>query len=250
MLTTTPVKKNHSKTVITATLIGIVMIAVYLLIPSIMTAQTQEQKEWLLRFSQEQKVKWQTERTIAESTAKKFNMPIRKTLADGRTIELQRFENGMPKYFITENLNAARTLSTDDVWPGGSGGFSLSGANETLGEWDAGRVRIEHQEFNGRATQVDGSPTNHYHSTHVAGTMIAAGVDPNAKGMSYQGILRAYDWNSDLSEMATAAAAGLKVSNHSYGYITAIPKITIMGFMTVAPKTWMILLGMLLITSS
>jgi hypothetical protein len=220
MLTTTPVKKNHSKTVITATLIGIVMIAVYLLIPSIMTAQTQEQKEWLLRFSQEQKVKWQTERTIAESTAKKFNMPIRKTLADGRTIELQRFENGMPKYFITENLNAARTLSTDDVWPGGSGGFSLSGANETLGEWDAGRVRIEHQEFNGRATQVDGSPTNHYHSTHVAGTMIAAGVDPNAKGMSYQGILRAYDWNSDLSEMATAAAAGLKVSNHSYGYIT------------------------------
>jgi hypothetical protein len=50
--------------------------------------------------------------------------------------------------------------------------------------------------------------------------MIAAGVDANAKGMSYQAVLRAYDWNSDLSEMSAAAAAGLRASNHSYGFIT------------------------------
>jgi hypothetical protein len=50
--------------------------------------------------------------------------------------------------------------------------------------------------------------------------MIASGVDPNAKGMSYQGTLAAYDWGVDDFEMSTAAAAGMNVSNHSYGTIT------------------------------
>lgn len=38
--------------------------------------------------------------------------------------------------------------------------------------------------------------------------------------MSYQGTLVCYDWNDDQSEMATAAGNGMKVSNHSYYYIT------------------------------
>ena len=50
--------------------------------------------------------------------------------------------------------------------------------------------------------------------------MVAAGAIASAKGMAYQGNLLAYDWNSDLSEMATAAATGLEISNHSYGYIS------------------------------
>ncbi len=32
--------------------------------------------------------------------------------------------------------------------------------------------------------------------------------------------LDAYDWDDDESEMAAAAAAGLKVSQHSYGLVT------------------------------
>jgi hypothetical protein len=38
--------------------------------------------------------------------------------------------------------------------------------------------------------------------------------------MSFQGKLAAYDWDYDESEMASAAASGMNVSNHSYGYIT------------------------------
>jgi len=64
----------------------------------------------------------------------------------------------------------------------------------------------------------DGTSGTHYHSTHVAGTMIAAGVDPYAKGMAPLAELEAYDWNSDDAEMAAAAAAGALVSNHSYGF--------------------------------
>ena len=132
-------------------------------------------------------------------------------------------ERGHPVYYETNNLNAAKTISTDDVWPGGSGGFSLDGAATVLGElgmWDGGGVRLTHQEFGGRVSQMDSPSGTHYHSTHVAGTMVAAGVYPNAKGMSFAGTLAAYDWNSDNSEMAAAAAAGMNVSNHSYGYAT------------------------------
>jgi hypothetical protein len=128
-----------------------------------------------------------------------------------------------PFWLRTENLDAARTVSSDDVWPGGSGGFAITGAGATpgrLGVWDAGGVRTSHQEFGGRATQIDSPSSTHYHSTHVAGTLIASGVDGGAKGMSPAGRLDCYDWDSDTSEMATAAAGGMWLSNHSYGYVT------------------------------
>jgi hypothetical protein len=130
------------------------------------------------------------------------------------------FENGVPVYNTTFNAGGAALINTNKVYPGGSAGLSLTGAGQTLGMWDGGRTRIEHQEFGGRATQMDGAATNNFHATHVAGTMIAAGVVPAAKGMSYAANLHAYDWNSDASEMTSAASAGLKVSQHSYGFIT------------------------------
>jgi len=147
-----------------------------------------------------------------------------KQLNANRDIELMYIdERGMPRYLAVENLNAARTVSTDDVWPGGSYGFNLSGAGTTFGKlavWDGGGVRWTHQELSGRVLQVDNPSGTNYHSTHVAGTMIGSGVVGQAKGMSYQAVLGAYDWDSDDSEMATAAAMGLQVSSHSYGTIT------------------------------
>lgn len=131
--------------------------------------------------------------------------------------------HGMPRFYTTENLNAAISVNTDDVWPGGSAGYALSGAGTApgeLGEWDAGGVRTTHQELAGRAAQMDAPAGLHSHSTHVAGTLIAGGVYGPAKGMSYQGTLAAYDWNDDAAEMATAAAAGMLASNHSYGFAT------------------------------
>jgi hypothetical protein len=131
---------------------------------------------------------------------------------------------GRPLYYTTDNLIAAQTVSTDEIWPGGSGGFNLTGSSTALGElgiWDAGGVRTTHQEFaTGRVTQMDSPGGLHFHATHVAGILVAEGVDPNAKGMSYQAPLAAYDWTDDNVEMATAAAGGMTVSNHSYGYIT------------------------------
>lgn len=69
----------------------------------------------------------------------------------------------------------------------------------------------------------DGSTNQSSHATHVAGTVSAAGVDADAKGMAPNVLVDSYDWLFDQSEMITAAATApgqpgkLTISNHSYG---------------------------------
>ncbi|HEY1215941.1 MAG TPA: S8 family serine peptidase, partial [Bryobacteraceae bacterium] len=103
-------------------------------------------------------------------------------------------------------------------------GLNLSGSSANMkgkiAVWDEGLVRPTHVELAGRVTQADGSTTLSDHSTHVSGTLIAAGVNPLAKGMSYGAqLLNCYDFDDDESEMSKAAANGLLVSNHSYADI-------------------------------
>jgi len=129
---------------------------------------------------------------------------------------------GMPLYLSTENnILAAATIGTTKLWPGGSTGLNLSGSSsnmkDKLAMWDGGKVRSTHVELTGRVKQTDATE-NSDHATHVAGTMIASGVNPLAKGMSF-GLqeLLAYDFSGDNSEMM-AAASNLLISNHSYGF--------------------------------
>ncbi len=143
----------------------------------------------------------------------------RLALPDGRVAELQRLMNGQPLGYITLNLNAARTVSTDLVWPGGQEGLNLTGIGITAGLWDEGGVLATHQEFGSRAILEDNPVTTSNHATHVAGTMIASGIVLEAQGMAGEASLRSYDWNTDGAEMAAAAADGLILSNHSYSYI-------------------------------
>lgn len=184
-------------------------------------SQTKAELDWLLKFADDQEKISTVEKITAESLATARKMPIRTESSDGTIIELMRFENNHPVYYITEsNLDAAKTLSTDRVWPGGLGGFSLTGGTDTLGIWDGGKVRSTHQELNGRFIPGDGAGSLSDHATHVAGTMIASGINSSAKGMSYQARIKGYEWTNDVSEMASAATFRLRVSNHSYGTIT------------------------------
>ena len=156
-------------------------------------AQTPQQQEMsaaqraqLLQLAREQDEKWRTERAAAEVLARRFNLPIRQEFPNGRTMELQRFENGLPIYHVTDNLNAAGTISTNRVWFSGGAGLSLNGNDQTLGIWDAGAIRTTHQEFGGRVTQQsDGATALNSHATHVGGTMVAAGAfQAQARGMA------------------------------------------------------------------
>jgi PKD repeat protein len=130
-------------------------------------------------------------------------------------------QNGLILYNTTFNLGAAKTISTDKLWTGGSLGLSLSGQGLTnrLGVWDGSGVLSGHQEFQGRATVPDGSAASVEHATHVAGTMVAFGINANAKGGAFQAPIKSYDWTNDEGEMTSAAAAGMLISNHSYGLI-------------------------------
>ncbi|MEX2596608.1 MAG: S8 family serine peptidase [Salibacteraceae bacterium] len=141
---------------------------------------------------------------------------------NGKVTKLVRFDDlGFPEFYETHNSNAAATTNTDDVHPFGGAGFSLTGSGIEIGEWDGGGVRGTHQELTGRVTQVDSPGSFSDHATHVAGTMLAGGVNTSAKGMAYQATLKAHDFSNDESEMATyAATANAIISNHSYGTIT------------------------------
>ena len=65
----------------------------------------------------------QLDRRALERLAQTGGLPLRQTLSDGRVMELQRLTRGRPVYTITTNLNAARTVSADRVWPGGDLGL-------------------------------------------------------------------------------------------------------------------------------
>jgi hypothetical protein len=159
-------------------------------------------------------------RKNAEVMARLAGIPFRKNLSNSRVLELQRFVPGRgPVYYITNNADAAATVSTDVLWPGGLAGLNLDGAGMVVGEWDGGAIYSAHPDLAGRVTQIDGAATISNHSTHVAGTLIGAGawLLPEARGMAFAASLDAYDWNLDAAEMATAAANGMLLSNHSYG---------------------------------
>jgi hypothetical protein len=173
--------------------------------------------QYLSQLSHDLSLSYQENRARALGMARSKGWVVRKELTDDTVIELQGLdERGMPVYYKTCNIDAADTVSTDEVWPGGSAGLDLTGSGMTIGEWDGGAVRSTHQEFNGRVTLVDSLASLSDHATHVAGTLIAAGIDPAAIGMAHQAELDSYDWNNDKSETANAASDGLMLSNHSY----------------------------------
>ena len=161
------------------------------------------------------------ERQDALRQARTRGYPIQRVLRDGRTIALRRFQNGRPVYYVTDNTNAALTIATTPLLPGGSTGLGLTGLGQVLGIWDGGSVRNTHQELVGRVSNFD--PVGFSaHATHVAGTLIASGQYGPALGMAPAATLRSYDFNSDETEMIIeqALTTPINVSNHSYGLIS------------------------------
>ena len=195
------------------------------------SAQTQTNTPALQKTSQQLAAQYQSFHKILLQTAREKGWPLTLRNKQGRLAYLRGINSqGFPYYVTTtDNIISAATIRTNTLWPGGSTGLSLNGGSAFLkgriAVWDEGLVRPTHVELKGRVTQEDaaqGDTVLSDHSTHVSGTMIAAGVNPVAKGMSFGAqLLQAYDFNNDESEMAKAAAGanGIIVSNHSYADI-------------------------------
>lgn len=173
--------------------------------------------EILSKLSQSFDKEFLEKKNAAIQWAEKKQIPVRKEFLNGRIIELQYLdENFMPVFYETRNSGAAKTTSVNQLHPMGRLQLYLTGNIMTAGIWDGGRVDPDHQELTSRVKLKD-SGIQSNHATHVGGTIIAKGITKNAMGMAPDAELHSYDWNNDLSEMATAAANGLLISNHSYG---------------------------------
>lgn len=151
-----------------------------------------------------------------EEQAKKKNIPVRFE-SEGRRFQLKGFEkDGRPIYYTTWATDAARITGVDELWPS-AGMYDLDGDGMIVYQWDEGGVLLRHVEFGGRAENMDSPREISNHSTHVAGTMAASGVNPRSMGMAPKAKIRAYDWENDMAEFLEAASQGALVANASYG---------------------------------
>ena len=163
-------------------------------------------------------------RAIAVREALARGLPLRVERQDGHIHELADFVDGRPLYRTTLNKNAAISTGADILR---AAPYNADGAGWTVGIWDGGSVRKTHQEFAaGSRVNVMDEAVAADHSTHVGGTVGAAGMVVNAKGMMPTVTIDSYDWNNDISEMTLRGASypgepgKINISNHSYGYYT------------------------------
>ncbi len=174
------------------------------------------------RLVEELRLRQADERARGVELVRALGLPVREVSTNGKVTEVAGVGvDGKPLYLETHNVNAAISTGANilNAVPN-----NLNGSGVIIGMWDGGGGRTTHQEFSGgRMTILDGASAVD-HATHVGGTMIAAGVQANAKGMAPVASVDSYDWNSDFTEMAQRGAAtsneagALYLSNHSYGY--------------------------------
>lgn len=192
--------------------------------------------EFLNNFAKEKSLEFEQRYKKAVQIAEQKGMPIGGSKG-GSAFSLVNYEDetGALIYYSTlNNSTTASSLKTANAKVLHDNGIIGTGMN--VGIWDGGVLTINHQGFMtaGVSRYIVKDNGNNFpgnnqdgreHGPHVAGT-VAAGVygTGNGRGFANGAKVFAYNWNDDLSEMATAAAnqsAPIYTSNHSYGINTA-----------------------------
>lgn len=220
---------------------------IFLFLILVLNAQTAKEKKQILEFSNIDNLIELKESIIQKNkvNAKIINDYIRKNgitkqvLENGNLKEIKYIQNNKPIYVTVDNVNAAISTRTNKLHNGGGLGLNLEGQGMYIAVWDSGTVLLTHQEFLNsdssgyRVTKGETLiTTTSDHGTHVAGTMVAKGTDPNAKGMAPQATITSYDWNNDSVEVIDEITNNaLLLSNHSYG----IPGFNSSGNISVQP---------------
>ena len=146
---------------------------------------------------------------------------------DGSIKKIKYIIDNQPIYVTTHNVGSAEATRTNFLHPGGGLNLDLEGDDMIIGVWDGDNVRDTHTEFQSldltagtRISSPDFGASDAYsnHATHVAGTIIASGLNESAKGMAPKASVISYDWDSDSVEAGNESLDnGLLLSNHSYG---------------------------------
>lgn len=173
---------------------------------------------------------------VAFKIAKEKNLPVSGITPDGRYYELVGvLPGGDLKYLTTYNLGSRTTSRVNSISSGGSLGLNLNGENMLIGILEGTIALDTHIEFtdeSGDSRVIRGenfAPIQSYlnqlgnyefmkfHATHVTGTLIAKGLNPEVKGFAPKAKVKMFNWNNDVAKMTTEASKGMLVSNHSYG---------------------------------
>ena len=135
--------------------------------------------------------------------------------ADGSYHQLAYYDGPLPIYRKTLNVEASLLIGAERA----KREFGLSGKNTRIGLWDLGYPYL-HPEFSSRLfTAIEQTTVSlSTHATHVAGTLIASGLDRKATGFAPDATITSYDWSFDYLEMYAEAGEGLRISNHSYDF--------------------------------
>lgn len=195
-------------------------------------AQTSDQKkviadsydqELLAELAKEYSRTFKADFEAAKAYAAANNIPVTIERKNGGIAVLHKvLEDGSLLYTSTTNEAAGITVRANRLYPGATTGnldLELEGEGIVMGVWDGGLVLPTHELLEGRVQQVDGATGLSSHATHVSGTMIGSGAFQGgaAKGMAPKATLLSNDFDNDFAEMTPLAAAGLLISNHSYG---------------------------------
>jgi hypothetical protein len=131
-----------------------------------------------------------------------------------------------PKKIVTDNLVSALVSHVDEVQ---AAPYGLSGEGVNVSLFELADPQSTHIEFGGRLVShaIGGSTDDKAHATHVSGTIGAAGVQPNAKGMAPKVHIELFclevarnqckgDW-LDLKDTALQPL-GITADNNSWGF--------------------------------
>ncbi|MBD2701126.1 S8 family peptidase [Spirosoma sp. BT702] len=192
---------------------------------SICTVQAQN-------LRQNQAPNWQKDLTLRYNQLRKQTLQLaqrngwflRKNYSRQRILQLQEIDPyGQPIYYTSHNTEAARGTHTLAMHGQGSLPIAFSGNSPVmagrLGLWDGGKVLTTHQEFTGSSARIahkNSASILNDHATHLAGTLVAQGINADAQGMAFGANLSVWDYTDDIIEI-NSAAPDLLISNHAYG---------------------------------
>jgi len=199
------------------------------------TAQTDAQRDWILERSDTtflndfylQCYQEQTEQLeLADSLATLFGWERRIVTPDGTIkILIGVTPQNEPIYDELSNADASKTTRTDFLNSNGGLGLNLNGQGMKIFMWDIRSPRYGHQEFmqpNGQSRAIDNDENTNAnliidHGTHIMGTLIGSGLNPEARGMAPEAICYAHSLDMDITEATSAVLEhGMLLSNHSY----------------------------------
>lgn len=143
---------------------------------------------------------------------------VARLAADDHVLGLYGRLKAAPVNAVASQLSHVTPLFTAPYNLDGSGVvLSLFEAPETS---TTSAVAASHKEFGGRVVSNDTNQPD-THATHVAGTMIAAGLDPNAKGMAPAAIAQDFRLDDNTvwtQKEKTLPPLGVVADNNSWGF--------------------------------